>query len=193
MNQQNGERPSEDVGQADKVGEQIPTEITLENGAVLAIKKPATMLLSNVMLQLQKTDPVPEPPKVYIEEKEREEENPNDPAYKSAMLTWNANSVVRMFNALAVASLSITDLNDAYDPEGEEFADFLEAVVIDRAPGKAGRFIQWLNSYALVKTEARQLTHWMMRLAGVGEEDVAEATKFLESDTQRPTDSVPSA
>ncbi len=193
MNQQNGEQPSEDIGQADKTVEEIPTEITLENGAVLAIRKPATMLLSNVMLQLQKTDPIPEPPMVFIEEKGREEENPNDPAYKAAMLVWNANSVVRMFNALSVASLSIKDLNEAYDPEGDDFADFLEAVMIDRAPGKAGRFIQWLNDYALVKNEARQLTHWMMRLAGVAEEDVAEATKFLESDTERSADSVPSA
>ena len=188
MNQQNGSEP-----QADKTVEEIPTEITLENGAVLAIRKPAAMLLSNVMLQLQKTDPVPEPPMVFIEDKGREEENPNDPKYKAAMMTWNANSVVRMFNALSVASLSIKDLNDTYDPEGDEFADFLEAVMIDRAPGKAGRFIQWLNSYALVKAEARQLTTWMMRLAGVGEEDVAEATKFLESDTERPADSVASA
>ena len=195
MNQQNGPEPqlSEDIGRVDKTLEEIPTEITLDNGAVLAIRKPATMLLSNVMLQLEKTDPVPEPPKVFIEDKGREEENPNDPAYKTAMLLWNANSVVRMFNALAVASLSIKDLNGTYDPEGEEFADFLEAVIIDRAQGKAGRFLQWLNSYALVKSEARQLTHWMMRLAGVGEEDVAEATKFLEGDAQRPTDSVASA
>ncbi len=196
MNKQNGAEPqvSEDVGQVgDKTAEEIPTEITLENGAVLRIRKPATMLLSNVMLQLQKTDPIPEPPMVFIEDKGRDEENPNDPAYKAAMLQWNANSVVRMFNALSVASLSIKDLNGTYDPEGEEFADFLEAVMIDRASGKAGRFLQWLNSYALVKSEARQLTHWMMRLAGVGEEDVAEATKFLEGDTQRSADSVASS
>ena len=193
MNQQNGENPSKDVGQPDKTLEEIPTEITLENGAVLKIRKPASMLLSNVMLQLQKTDPVPEPPMVFVKEKGREEENPNDPAYKAALLQWNATSVVRMFNALSVASLSIKDLNGTYDPEGDEFADFLEAVTIDRAPGKAARFLQWLNNYALVKSEGRQLTHWMMRLAGVGEEDVAEATKFLESNTQQPTDSVPSA
>ena len=151
------------------------------------------MLLSRVMESVQKDDPSPTVPMVFIEDKGREEENPNDPDYRAALAVWNANAVMRMFNALVVSCLTIKELNSAYDPYGEDFEDFLVAVELEPVKGKLPRFLQWIQTYALIKEESRQLTEWMMALAGVTEEDVAEATSFLQGDTKLSTHPVPSA
>lgn len=162
---------------------EVPSEFTLDIGATLTIRKPSSMLLAAVMTAVEKESPVPPVPKVWIEEKEREEENPNDPTYKAAIGVWNANAVVRMFKALCVSSLRIKDLGDAFDPDGEDFADYLEALDMEVESGKSTRFLQWLMTYALVKEESKKLNTWMMALAGVTEEDVAEATTFLQGDS----------
>lgn len=175
----------------DKTTEDIPSEITLEIGATLRITKPSSMLLASVMTDVEKDNPIPVIPKVYMKDKDREEENPNDPAYKSKMAIWNANAVVRMFKALCASSLSIQDLGGAFDPNGEDFEDYLEALELEVAKGKTTRFLQWLNTYALVQSESKKLNTWMMTLAGVTEEDVAEATDFLQGDTAREADPKP--
>ncbi len=172
----------------DKTAEEVPSEIILEIGATLKITKPSSMLLATVMTDVEKENPIPVMPKVFMEDKGREEDNPNDPNYKAKMAIWNANAVVRMFKALCVSSLSILDLGEAFDPHGEDFADYLEALDMQVATGKTTRFLQWLNTYALVQSESKQLNTWMMTLAGVTEEDVAEATDFLQGDTARETD-----
>ncbi len=175
----------------DKTAEEIPSEFTLEIGATLKITKPSSMLLASVMTDVEKENPIPVAPQVYMEDKGRNEDNPNDPAFKAAMAIWNATAVVRMFKALCASSLSIQDLGEAYDPGGEDFADYLDAIGIEVATGKTTRFLQWLNTYALVQSESKQLNTWMMTLAGVTEEDVAEATDFLQGDKGRPADPEP--
>ena len=172
----------------DKTAVDVPSEILLEIGATLKITKPSSMLLATVMSDVEDENPIPVIPKVYMEDKDRDEENPNDPAYKAKMAIWNANAVVRMFKALCVSSLSILDLGEAFDPHGEDFADYLEALDMEIAKGKTTRFLQWLNTYALVQSESEQLNTWMMTLAGVTEEDVAEATDFLQGDSARKAD-----
>ena len=191
----NGAEPqvSEEIGQADKTQVDIPTELTLECGATLSIRKPPPMLIPKIMESVNKGDQVPKVPTVWIEEKGREEENPNDPDYVAAMNVWNANAGMRVLNALIVSCLKIKDINDAYDPDGEDFKDFLFAVELEPAEGKAARFIQWFHTYAVVRDEFHQLTRWLMELAGVGEEDVAEAMKFLEGDTKLSANPVASA
>ena len=171
----------------EKTAEEIPIEFTLENGATLKISKPSAMLLASVMTDVEKENPIPVAPKVYMEDKQREEDNPNDPEFKAKMAVWNANAVVRMFKALCASSLSIKELGDAFDPDGEDFADYLDALELEVEKGKTTRFLQWLNTYALVQSESKQLNTWMMTLAGVTEGDVAEATDFLQGDTARGT------
>lgn len=175
----------------DKTAVAVPREYTLAIGATLKITKPSSMLLAAVMEDVEKETPLPVIPKVYMADKEREEDNPNDPDYKAAIAIWNANAVVRMFKALCVSALSIQDIGEAFDPDGEDFADYLEALDMEIAAGKTTRFLQWLNTYALVKEESKQLNTWMMALAGVTEEDVAEATSFLQGDSTRETDPEP--
>ncbi len=175
------------VVEPDKTAEEIPSEYALEVGATLTISKPSAMLLAIVMTDVEKENPIPIAPKVFMEDKQREEVNNNDPAFKGQMAVWNANAVVRMFKALCASSLSIKELGEAFDPDGEDFADYLDALEIEVATGKTTRFLQWLNTYALVQSESKQLNTWMMTLAGVTEGDVAEATDFLQGDTARGT------
>ena len=191
----NGAEPqmSEDIGQVDKTQIDIPTELTLECGATLSIRKPPPMLIPKIMESVNKSDQVPSVPKVFNEGKDRDEENPNDPDYVAAMNVWNANAGMRVLNALVVSCLKIKELNDAYDPDGEDFKDFLYAIELEPADGRAARFIQWFHTYAVVREEFHQLTQWLMQLAGVGEEDVAEAMKFLEGNTKLTADPVASA
>ncbi len=179
------------VEEEEKTGEQIPTEYTLENGATLKIGKPSAMLLASVMTRVEEENPIPEIPETWMEDKGRKEPNANDPSYMAKMAIWNANAVVRMFKALCASSLSIKELGDAYDPDGEDFADYLAALDLEVAPGKTTRFLQWLNTYALVQSESKQLNSWMMTLAGVTEADVAEATDFLQGNQRRPADPKP--
>lgn len=183
-----GQSPMVIEPEPDKTAEEIPSEYTLENGATLKISKPSAMLLASVMTRVEEENPIPEIPEVWMEDKGRNEANPNDPGYRAKMAIWNANAVVRMFKALCASSLSIQDLGDAYDPNGEDFADYLDALDLEVAPGKTTRFLQWLNTYALVQSESKKLNSWMMTLAGVTEADVAEATDFLQGDKGRPAD-----
>ncbi len=189
MNQQNGEHPSEDIGQV----EEIPTEITLECGAVLSMRKPPPMLIPKVMEAVNKSDPPPTIPKVFVEDKGREEENPNDPDYVAAQTVYAAKVGARTLDALMVSCLRVKEIGEAYAPEGEDFLDYVSAMGLEPASGKHGLFLQWLNTYALTREELTQLMKMLMQHAGVGEEDVAEAMKFLEGNPQLRTDSVPSA
>ena len=178
---------------SEEIGQLIPDEVTLECGAVLILKKPPPMLIPKIMESVKKSDQVPVIPKVFVEGKDREEENPNDPDYVAAMKDWNANAGLRVLNALVVSCLKIKELNDACDPDGEDFKDFLNAIEIEPAEGKSARFLQWFHTYALDREEFSRLTQWLMQLAGVGEEDVAEAMSFLEGDTKLSANPVASA
>ena len=60
--------------------------ITLSTGAEVEILKAPTMVLQEIQKQAQSGKP--KVPKVWIEDKGREEENPNDPDYLDAMKDW---------------------------------------------------------------------------------------------------------
>lgn len=59
------------------------TEFTLSTGVILGLRSVPPMLVRRAVLQVSSQAPVP--PKIFIEHQDREEANPNDPAYLAAV------------------------------------------------------------------------------------------------------------
>ena len=82
-------------------------EITLSSGVVLNMWAGSPLAMDSVTQSMKLTDPVPQPPVVHSEEKNRDEPNPNDPGYKAALNEWNARLSIRLFTVLLATSSSV--------------------------------------------------------------------------------------
>lgn len=163
-------------------------EITLSTGVILNLWKGSTLALDQATEALKKSDPTPEPPMVYSEEKGRDESNPNDPGYVKAMQNWNGRLSIRFFTVLLATASSVN-----FVPEGmtthdsEEFIEVLEMSGIEPRRTKLGLYVQWVTLFAGLEDQELLGTH-LLQLAGVSEASIAEAEATFRGDEERGTD-----
>lgn len=167
---------------------EIPKEVVLSNGIVLSVKAMPPMLLNSV------ANSIPEPvvPKVYIEEKDREEENPNHPSYIKALEDRQTKIGMATNNLILYACTKIKEL-----PEGIPGPDDDTWIPLARMSGldidnsdPVQRYVTWLKCVAIENvddmTKAMQVP---IMLAGVSEEEVADVMDSFRSGEGRSTDS----
>lgn len=158
--------------------------VELSTGVKLKLHRPSPMLMQQATKSLIAEEP--KPPKVWIQEKEREEENPNDPDYKAAHAIWISEMGVRSLRALIPTGTSLHfKPDDVVGPEDEDFSDLMEAMGQEAANGKYSRYVQWVLSVACDAADLQNLSVRLLRLVGVREEDVAEVLDMFPSLQER--------
>ncbi len=147
--------------------------LELSTGVKLRLRRPSSMLVKEATKSLMEGEP--RPPMVFIEEKEREEENPNDPDFIAAHNIWLAEVGIRSLRALIPTGTKLEHKpEDVVGPEDEDFEDLMAAMGQEAAAGKFSRYVQWVMSVACGAQDLEILSVRLMRLAGIPEGDVAD-------------------
>ncbi len=150
--------------------------LEMSTGVKLRIRKPSETVLDQIRQAAAKDEP--KAPRVMNHDKGREEENPNDPDYLQAHLTWQAESGLRMLDAVISSGTVIESTpDDMVGPEDADYADLLEAQGIVPATGKFTRYVQWVKVVACDVADVAQLSQRMVRELGVPEEDALAAAE----------------
>ena len=168
-------------------------EFELSNGIVLAIKSVPPFLVQAVQNEFK----LPTPPKVYIEEKGREEENPNDPTYLREIAELSDKQDLAINDLFLAAGTSVVSIpNGYYGPEDDEWISVVEFAQnitgtefkIDRTD-KIKRYLHWLRFYALeTGGDIALATRLPMELAGIREGEVDEVMDAFRSVPERRAD-----
>lgn len=165
-------------------------DFTLSNGIVLTMK-PVPPLLLNAVIQEFKTPP---PPKFMNEEKGREEDNPNDPAYQKTLEELAAKQELATNSLLLSMGTSFKSAPEGYfKPEDEGWVDLVkfnfsvtgQNVEID-TDDKIKRYLCWLRYYAMETTADVVLcNHLPNQLAGIREGEIEEVLEFFRRISER--------
>lgn len=158
-------------------------EFVCKNGVVLRLQKIKRVLIRDAASAV----PVPRVPTVWMPEKEREEENPNDPAYVAALRTYNSKvgdagtAIYLMFGTkvhFIPQGIAAPDTN--WDDEFSE-----AAINIPQTP--RAKYAAWLKYVVLEdEEELMNLTLDVMAFSGmVSEVDVAKASADFRSAKER--------
>lgn len=158
-----------------------------ESGIELRLKKVSRFIVTEVGKKIL----MPKVPVVYIEDKERMEENPNDPDYRQALIAAQNER-----GALIVTSVVALGTEVARLPEGiagpldDEWIEVLEGVdlEIDRKNQRL-RYAAWLKYIALPDgPEFDALITKVFRFSGLtAEADVKDASDAFPSDEEQHT------
>ncbi len=81
------------------------TEVTLSTGVRVRLQAVSALLIEDLKAALLE----PKVPVVYIEDKGREEENPNDPAYLAALNKYNADRGAAVLDATVLFGVELLD------------------------------------------------------------------------------------
>ena len=167
-------------------------QLELSSGVVLNMWHGSPLAIDTVTQSMKLTDPVPVPPMVYSEDKNREEPNDNDPDYKAAIAEWNARLSIRLFTVLLATSSSVKEVPDgmiAHD--SPEFIEIMEMSGIVPRLTSIGLYVQWITILAAKKDDQELLGTHLLRLAGLSESDIAEAEATFRSVSESDADQEP--
>lgn len=161
--------------------------LELSTGVELELRTPSAVLLNNAMKANIQDEP--RPPKVWVEDKQRDEENPSDPDFVYEYRVWLADAGLRSLKALIPTGTRIHfKPDDIVGPEDEDYADLMESMGEVAATGKHTRYVQWVMLVATGTEDLKTLSTALMRRAGVREEDVREAQDMFPGPEERGVD-----
>jgi hypothetical protein len=154
-------------------------DFELSNGIVLTIKSIPPLLLQAVNNEFQ----LPDAPKIYMEEKGREEENPHDPNYLKECQRITEQQDLAISDLILAIGTNVRSVPDGYFPP--ESDDWIETVEFaNRISGKpltidrddvTKRYLFWLRFYALETGGDVALAQGLpMQLAGIREGEVED-------------------
>jgi len=164
--------------------------VTLGSGVVLRLKPVAPLLIRRAAANI----PTPVVPKVFLEDKQREEENPDDPEYKRALQKYTEDVEEAGTLLMLAAGSEIVSLPEGFDPpEGENWLPQVEEILSytgtadfsrDKMDTRIGRYLVWLQYYALTSLEDLvRVLSTLADLSGVSEEAVAKAVSSFRGGT----------
>lgn len=164
-----------------------PDIFVAESGVVLKLKKVNGLIISELGRKIKE----PRVPKVYIEDKGREEENPNDPDYLEALQDvahQRAMLTIDTYYALGTEPKSIPENIKAI--EDTDWSEDLAVIGLEVPTSGRGRYLAWLKYYILTQEEAlgSLLIKCTRYSGGVTEEDVEAATATFRNNAARDTD-----
>jgi hypothetical protein len=163
--------------------------IELSTGVKLRITRPSIWLLQEKSRQL--LPKMPKPPIIHIEEKDRDEENPNDPEYKAALQQWVDDWGRTAENASLILGVIIESTPEGFSrPEDAEWADELsETFGIEIPAQKQLRYAAWLKLWACrTEDDSLMLAKATRQIAGVPEEEVDKAADSFRGGEEQPAD-----
>lgn len=150
----------------------------LSIGALLEFKSVPPIAIREAALSIRP----PSVPTVFMEDKGREEENPNDPDYIRAMQKYAFEQLYRVSDVLMLLGTSIVRPlpDDVIPPESDEWMEPLEAIGIPlpekTRENKHIRYLSWLRLYAIrTEMEAGYIMGRITAMSGVTEVEVQRA------------------
>lgn len=162
--------------------------LRLSTGVVLRLRTPAAMVVESSFRAVKKHEP--KPPRMYIEAKGREEENPSDPDYLAALRQWKYDVGMRGLRALIPSGTTLESVPEGLPgPEDEDYIDLMASMTIDPGAGRFTRYVQWVLHVACAGLDdVDDLSKALQRRIGVTEEDVAKAQAMFQGDEGEPAD-----
>lgn len=169
-------------------------DFTLQNGIVLAMRPIPPLLLQAVSDEFR----APDPPTIWLEDRERHEPNPNDPAYlKEIQRITEAEQLATEDLTLAVGTSVKHVPEGMFKPEDDgwvtqvKFAAKLGKLDIEiDTEDEVKRYLAWLRFYALESsTDIVMVRNLSTMLAGIQEGEVDEVIESFRGDPRRGTDS----
>lgn len=164
-------------------------QITLSNGIVLRVKPMPPLLLNAIANSI----PEPEVPMWWNEDDQRHEANPNHPEYQKALADRNATIGMRIIDAtLSVGTELVAVPGTMIPPESDSWIRRLKLTGQDATfnpEDKEERYLAWLRLYAIeTNADLEKVNSIPMQLAGLQEEEVAEAMELFPSGKTRGED-----
>ena len=132
----------------------------------------------------------PKAPVQWIENKEREEVNYDDPEYKAAMEEWDGKLTMAIYDGLIILGTEIASVPEGF-PKLEEnsWIERLSLLDIEVHENGNGRYLDWVKFCAAPAVkDINSLMIACGRKAGVREEDVAEASELFRNREARGAD-----
>ncbi len=156
--------------------------LTLSTGVVLKLRTPSEMVVDSAFRAVEKHKP--KPPRMYLEDKEREEENPSDPDYLAELRQWKLEVGMRGLRALIPSGTTLESVPEGLPgPDDPDYIDLMASMTIDPGAGRFTRYVQWVLHIACKGVDdVQNLTNALQRLIGVSEEDVAKAQAMFQGD-----------
>lgn len=151
-----------------------PATVTCSNGLVLRVKAVPPYLIQRAAQRIT----APKVPKVWMEDKGREEENPADPAYQEALVEYTLLTADAGANVMLGAGTTIEELGpDMEGPDGDEWMETLAYFGVEFDPAnRMSRYITWLTCYALPTAgDLQKVVTAVARRTGVSEGEVSDA------------------
>lgn len=125
----------------------------------------------------------PKVPVVYIESKNRSEDNPSDPDYIAAKQQADLDrgmTTINVYLAFGTKPIYIPDTKEK--PGDTGWSKDYEEVGLDIPEKGRGRYTAWLKYYALLEDEVNELSLMAMRYSGATlEEDVNKSVTNFQS------------
>lgn len=171
------------VDRIGKKGRYATLELT--NGIVLRLKSIPPFLIQAVNQEFK----TPSPPKVFIEEKGREEENPNDPNYLKLLDDLASEQQLAYNNLILGTGTEVDSIpEDYFPPESDEWIEQVEfaANLVGKKlhiekEDRIKRYICWLKFYALETTNDSFLCNNLpLMLWGVREGEIDEVVEYFQ-------------
>lgn len=157
-------------------------EFELSNGIVLKLKPVPPLLLQAINQEFVQ----PDPPVVYMEDKGRDEPNPNDPAYIKEVEALAAKQELAVHDLLLGVGTEVKSVPEGYyPPESDnwiaqvEFARDLSGRFFKiEKDDTIRRYLCWLRFYALeTGGDVALATGLPMQLAGIREGEIEEVVE----------------
>lgn len=165
-----------------------PTVFVAATGVRLKLKRVSQMIVADAKRRL----PEPKVPKWINPEKDREEENPNDPEYIEAVYNYRYDT-----SMLALRVYLILGTEPIYPlpagivgPDSHEWSDAIQGADdgVDIPESGPRRYFAWLKYYALPDDQVMRVMSQIISLSGrTLEEEVRKAQESFRSDPPRDT------
>ena len=161
-----------------------PDSLTLSNGIVLRLKPVPPYLVRQATMNVER----PKVPTVFIPDKERDEENPNDPAYIDALLEYTQDTADAANNAVILAGTEIESVPEGlFWPQDDGWLEVLEFLGVEvERESKLGRYLDWMRFYALsTKSDLSAIWRAQRDRIGLTEEEVGAAAASFPNRAER--------
>lgn len=166
-------------------------EIVVSTGVKFGIRDVPVMAFRDLQKRLEQGRP--HAPVHFIEDKGREEENPNDPDYQDALTKWNEETEMKLMDFVLMKGVEVTKITNGVEPiDSKNWAEECKYLGIEVADSGGVRYLQWLKYVACpTADDISKLVLGAGRKLGVTEEDVAEAATIFQNRKERRANTKP--
>jgi hypothetical protein len=162
---------------AEEIKKEKVDEIVLSTGVVLKAKRVSSVLFAELARKFKE----PEPPMWFNKENDREEENPNDPAYLRAKERYTTELGLAVLNAVILFGTCIVSIPkdiDALDSDGWKQKLLISG--IDIGDTKDHEYIAWIKYIATTgEDDYNKIETAVAGISNVLEDDVSNASPIF--------------